>query len=631
VDAEPPTIVVREGEDGRVTLEVSDRVSSAAGLVARVSLDGGAWSEWRPVAELASLDAGESGTIEVEAKDEEGNVATAEQALIRGRAVAGDSGCGCTVAGSPSSGGGNVAGLLGLGLLGVALRLGRRAKKPTPRQKAGPVFAAVTMAIASTYTGCSCGDDVDVKDGPKGGCVEPDCVTLQPGLAGAYTSLAVSGSTIWVAGYAEADWNSDLSWGDLVVGKHEGDKGVAWVPIDGVPAEPPPDPKATNVNGYRGGQTSPGDDVGLWTSIAIDPSGHPAVAYYDRTNKALRFASTTDDTTWTVSTVDSRPSGDVGRYAKLVYLNATPVIAYLAIEPTADGAVQSSVRVATGSSTGTWTFEDAVIDAATPCRKAFCASGTECVATTGLCTATLSDDSCGGACGSGKACVDQGGSPACVDTYDKSKLDSYPEAVGDYIAAVPDGKGGIGIAYYDRVRGNLGVASKSGGAWTTLIVDGATADGATDTGDMGIGASLFIDGAGDWHLTYVDGLNENVRYARLTGGTTVAAIEVVDDGLSLDGVKFEDGQHVVGDDSNVLVLPSGEVHVTYQDATSGKLRYAVGAPSGDSHTWTVKAVDHEGFGGAFSSQIIVDGAVKLAHWYRVGGQEVRGDVAIQSP
>src|SRR5262249_62131903 len=99
------------------------------------------------------------------------------------------------------------------------------------------------------------------------------------------------------------------------------------------------------------------------------------------------------------------------------------------------------------------------------------------------------------------------GTPTCVAIFDKNKLDTYPEATGDYIAVARHPKGGFGIAYYDRISGNLSIASKSGGKWSSLIVDGEATDG-TDTGDMGIGASLFIDDHGDWHLSYVDGQAE---------------------------------------------------------------------------------------------------------------------------
>src|SRR5262249_10831045 len=132
----------------------------------------------------------------------------------------------------------------------------------------------------------------------------------------------------------------------------------------------------------------------------------------------------------------------------------------------------------------------------------------------------------------------------------------YPDAIGDYIAAALDPKGNVGIAYYDRPHGNLMIASKASGMWATTLLDGQDAMG-KDTGDMGIGASLFIDGNGDWHITYVDGLNETLRYMAVKGGTMPGASELVDDGAGIGGTPFDDGQHVVGDDSHVTVTASG--------------------------------------------------------------------------
>jgi hypothetical protein len=232
-------------------------------------------------------------------------------------------------------------------------------------------------------------------------------------------------------------------------------------------------------------------------------------------------------------------------------------------------------------------------------------------------------------CASGTACVKEMSGLVCEKTFDKNKIDSYPEAYGDYVAMALDAKGGVGIAFYDRIHGNVVVASKTGGKWTTSIVDGD--DGKTDTGDMGIGLSLAIDDKGAWHLAYVDGLNEQVRYLKITSGKA-GTPAVVDDGLSLGGMKFTDGQHIVGDDSHIAVTSSGEVHITYQDATSGKLRHAVGQPvPGGNPKWSLKAYDHEGFGGAFSNQVDVGGQLKLTHWWRMGGSAPHGDVAVLDP
>jgi hypothetical protein len=645
VDVDAPTIKIGKIENGKAALTVRDRVSEDRSMV-RVKLDDNAWSEWQLASSFQDVAVGEASSMSIEAKDEEGNVATAQQALIRGRAIAAAGGCGCAVAGDDQAPRGTVW-LLGVAIAGIGARLfgkkraakaakvasapraGRRTLGSVARAYAVP---AVTLAFASTWAGCNCGvETTPAGTSTTGGC--PTCQTLEPGLIGAYTSVAVAGSTVWVAGYSEADWENGMTYGDLVVGKwNDKDKKVDWEFVDGVPADPPPDPKSYNVDGFRGGQTESGDDVGIWTSLAIDSAGNPAVAYYDRSNKVLKFAHH-DGKAWTVSTVEGKASADIGRYAKLLAQNGGFVLAYQSVEAGGDnGAALAKVRVATAASdkvgAEAWTFEDAVVAKNTPCRANFCASGTACVAATKLCTKTST--ACDPACASGSSCVDDNGAVACAPIFDANKIDAYPDAVGDYISIAAHPKGGIGIAYYDRPAGDLYIASKAGGTWSSLLVDGSDAAG-NDTGDVGIGASLFIDAAGTYHLTYVDGLTEAVRYVQVADGKTVGKSEIVDDGLTVGAAPFEDGQHLVGDDSHLTVTPSGEVRVTYQDATAGTLHYAVGVGGADKHTWTVKVVPQDGFAGAFSSIIEVDGKLQLVNWWRTGGKKVAGDVALVAP
>ena len=174
------------------------------------------------------------------------------------------------------------------------------------------------------------------------------------------------------------------------------------------------------------------------------------------------------------------------------------------------------------------------------------------------------------------------------------------------------------------------MASHASGAWVTTLVDGADGMG-KDTGDVGIGASLFIDASNDWHIAYVDGLAESLRYVKLTGGTKASAPEIIDDGLGVGAGKFADGQQLVGDDANIAVAPSGEVRVSYQDATAGKLHFATGSLAADKHTWKVQEIAQENFAGAFSRIVEVDGKLQLVNWWRAGAPRTVGDVAVLSP
>lgn len=646
IDVEPPVVNVGKVLDGKVSLRVRDAVSEGRAL-ARYKLDGGAFSEWAPAADLSRIEVGEAAEITIEAKDEEGNIATAVEE-IRGR-IDGPAGCGCAVVGNEGGSGHGLA-LFGVAVASVIARIARRNKpaRRAPSARARVTAAArralagaATVAVASSWAGCNCGVDQTTPpttsssgSGSSGsGIACPDCTSLDPGLVGSYTSAAVAGDKLWVAGYSEGSPDEGYSYGDLVVGLWDGTK-VAWQSVDGVPTDPPVDPKSYDVEGFRGGQTESGDDVGTWTSIAVDDKGNPAVAYFDRTHHALKFAKL-DGTAWQISTIEGKENADIGRYAKLIAQGSGFVVAYQWIGPGGDnGALASKVRIATTTSASPtpadWKFEDAATDPKTSCRASYCGEGTKCISATKICTATLPESQCNPACSSGQACVDNAGKPACAGTLSSGKLDTYPEAIGDYISLAANPKGGLGVAYYDRTHGNLGLAWKAGDTWKTQVLDGADAKG-KDTGDMGIGVSLFIDGSGTYHLTYVDGLTESLRYVAWKDGALLAPPEIIDDGTGIAGKPFADGHHVVGDDASVIVTSGGEVRVAYQDTTVGKLRYAVGAPGVTGHTWTVKVVEQKGFAGAFSHIVQVGNELKLVNWWRTSDPKAAGDVAVVSP
>lgn len=647
IDGQAPVIRVKEVEEGKAQIEVRDVVSNAEGLFVRYRVDAGSWSAWLRASELSLIDIVPGSDVDVEARDEEGLIGSTSQAIRGKPAATSGGGCGCTLAGD-STDDGKIAGLLGALLIGAVLRLGRRGRKEqkgvasapkapraTARQRAGRTLRALTCVAAVTtgglFAGCNCGevettstDNGTTGTGTSGGGCE-SCDKLSPGLAGSYTSAVVVGDTLWVAGYIEksiSEKGDNFQWGDLGVGKVDDTGAVEWELVDGVP-EQEVDPKEYDVSGFRGGVTDPGDDVGLWTSIAAKDDGTLGVAYYDRTHRSLKFAFRAG-TVWTVTTVQEKASSDIGRYAKLVYANGAWNLAFLAVEPGQGGAVSSGVRLATSADGASWTFEDVYVDAATPCAARYCATGSSCIIETGLCMAKVTG--CDPSCSSGTACVDVGG-PTCKDERTASKIETYPDASGLYISMAPD-KGSLGMVFYDRVKGNLMMASKASGSWVTTILDGE-ANGA-DTGDVGIGATLAIDGSGVWHVAYSNGYDESLQYLQVKDGVPAPA-EVIDDGVGVEGTPFTDGRHIVGDDASIHVTAGGDIHVSYQDATSGKLHHALGTPSANGHSWAVKVIAQEGFGGAFSKIVDHQGTLKVVNWSRSFGGAYVGDVSVVKP
>lgn len=646
VDVEAPAIEIGR-ESGKLVLRASDNVSDDELLQVRFTPVGKSAGEWLPYVANMPLAFDGADAVTVEVKDEEGNIGSVAQPL-RGRIDSTNapaaSGCGCTVPGTSQSGPTLPMSLLAIGGVLSLARLGRRRRRSKEM-----LASAAVLAVAGSWSGCSCSDNDTAIDetppeetagsagsGSTNPCLENDeCVTLEPGLIGSYTSAAVAGDgTIWVAGYNEADYGGDApTYGDLVVGKYDAQTNkVAWKTVDGLDPEEEVEASDYNTEGWRGGFYEAGDNVGLWTSTQIGGGDNPLVAYFDVTHGSLKFTSF-DGTKWTAHQVQQKPKAQIGRYAKMLLISGKPVIAFNFVEPGSGGYVFSGVRVARAktalpTSSSDWTFEDVYVNKVTPCRASFCESGSKCNAVSFACEKPVTGCE---SCGSGKECLPSESGPKCQEII-TSKVESYPEATGLYIAAaVSPATKDLGLVFYDRLRGNLWSAIKAG-AWQAQIVDGQTADEpGTDTGDVGIGASLAIDGSGDFHVAYVDGLKEAVKYMKISGGKTpdASSVSIVDEGNPLTaGAGAE--KRLVGDDSSI-VLDSKNITIAYQDATAGKLRVATRAINGG--TWAVKEVKSEegAFAGAFSVQVSSGGKNLIGHFWRTGGDKPAGDVAFVTP
>jgi hypothetical protein len=665
IDVLPPVVTVKQGDLG-YSIDAWDVVSPTSALVGRTrptDANGkqGEWTAWQPVAAIATV-APSLSSIDVEVRDEEGNVGSVSSQLIRGNpdpTLPASGGCtqGCTAASRTDAGWPAIA----LAGAGIAALLARRTRR---LRRAGAGGAALALgsivALAASSEGCSCGSGngaAPTKPHDAGGavcgmgCDQPCGPPLPQGLIGAYTSIAqAADGTLWVAGYNDSAVAPDLGinavYGDLVVGPYDtGTQSVAWTTVDGLPPPlpddvcPPDDP-----SGWRGGLLDPGPDVGLWTSLALDANGHPMVSYYDATNQAVKFASSVDGKTWSTHAIYANVGSDVGRYAKMVLVDGLPVVAFLVVGPGTGGYSQSKVtlahaKVAVPRSASDWSLEDAVVDNETPCREKDCMANQACVTapgltSTGTCVAVSSG--CDAACGSGEACIDVANVPSCEAVAAASDIATYPEAVGDYIALGVSADHPV-LVVYDRIHGNLLGLSSVNGSWTETILDGETgsrsAGTAVDTGDDGVGASLFVAANGDWHVSYVDGITETLKYLYVPGGTLSNSLapQIVDDGSQADGKTFSDGLHIVGDDSSVRVNSDGSVSITYMDATAGALRLATGSQTGT--TWSLHAIAQPnrfaGFFPHFEPQ-----SANIANWWRWADpttQAITGDVALVSP
>ena len=482
-------------------------------------------------------------------------------------------------AGGCSTGGSTQANLGDALLLALAVgfAIGIRRKRRDALTLVAPVACAGLVACggdnieSSGHVAVDAGVDASVHRCGSD-CLEPCLPALDPGVVGAYASLAAApDGTVWVAAYSDAviTGATRTPYGDLVVGTYDAASGgVDWRTVDGAPALaggacPDHDP-----SGWRGGVTAPGDDVGLWTSLAIDASGQPMVAYFDATHGALKLARY-DGTTWSVHTVTT--TVESGRYAKLLLVGGVPVVTYLQQDATTNtsGVVQAVARSNAPASSADWSF--------TPL-----ASGP-------------------GVTASGPA-------------------QAVPPVTGDYVSVASATPGGplAGVVFYDQPNGNLVGLRVAGGDVVSQILAGDSRK--SGTADDGADADLLVDGAGDWHVVYVDAKRAQLDYLDVIGGATVGIVSVVDDGSGVGGQAFADGVHLVGAGAQLRLDSTGAPLVYYGDATAGTLRIATGLRSGSgasaAYKWTLTAVAQAGrFAGLFPLSL-PDGS-KIGNAYRV--------------
>lgn len=670
IDILAPDVRLEERDDAMgVHVIADDIVTNPEALEMRWRLADGEWSSW---AAIADLDV-DPELVQVEVRDEAGNVGRSSAPLIRGIPnPAGAGACDCRASAGASESGAPL-GILS-SLLVLATVLARRSRKRSERARVRRPFDVARASVLGVIVGgallaggCDCDGGTEAPDGggtptdapavacgaetcqaasPPGDttgdiccpsramCIGYDlntlcdpgftcslanvtidgscavtcssCEALPPlatGMLATDLDLVTSGSDSYVSGYSPGVAGGAL-YGDLVFGTISGGDATAieWEIIDGVPTGGRP---TGAVDGWRGGIATPGDDVGRWTSMVRSSTGTFYIAYYDVTNTALKVAVGRPGS-WATHTVDA--TADSGRYTSIVLTSSgAPAIAYQRVEAASDssGRVHSSVRVATASgatpaATSDWTStEVSGIDGA--CRPQFCETGQACLET-GSCVTPATG--CTPACASGETCF----AGTCQASLPSGYVEDLPPTRGQY-AQLAVSSAGLALTFYDRSEGNFYGASFNGTSWgTAFLIDGYSRSG---SGDSGMGSSLFVDGSGTWHVTYVDGTDEGLRYAQITGGS-VTVRELVDDGTTDGTTPHTDGRHLVGDDSSVVVTAGGEVRVSYQDATAHTL--VIARRSGTS--WSQRVLDAEDHTGFWAEQALTDSSSRVVTWWR---------------
>jgi MYXO-CTERM domain-containing protein len=533
----------------------------------------------------------EAGLITVFSRDEHGNVSV-DQADVSGLLAfhgrAEDTGCNCGVAGAAAAQrGGALLALLVLGALAGGRRLRGRATaaaRAVLRHSGG--LAIVALAALSALTpACSCSADsggaipceVDedcaatCPEGTLPICFEGECLCADDiplGRIGQYSEVSVSSNgAAWVSAY-----NSEH--GDLMVARWPDNGPIAddaWEFVDGVPDGPVALPQSD----VRGGVIDKGDDVGLYTDIAVTAGDVVMVSYFDKTHGSLKFLSNANGA-WSSHVVDPGAiQGDpelgyeiVGQYSSVTVRadDGRPGIAYFAQIADGAGTVRTELRFAaaqTAQPSGQADWSKWIVDSVT------------------------------------------------VPVPMEGDIFIIPEGIGLFTtsARMPDGS--PVVVYYDRINGDLKMSQFDPVAGTfgaPVVLDGTSSD-------VGWYPSVAVDGAGVVHVSYLSATSDDLMYTN----TQSAAPEVVDSGYRLDGTT-EDGLpkpvfHLVGDDSAVVLTTQGPV-IAYQDATTHELLLSHKNASGNWEFVTIAGDEDPFVGGyGFYASATYDGQdVVMSSW-----------------
>lgn len=339
-------------------------------------------------------------------------------------------------------------------------------------------------------------------------------------------------------------------------------------------------------------------DVGQFNSLATDSRGSPRVSYYDFSKGDLKYAKLRSDGRWDIEVVDE--DGDVGLYSSLaIDSEDNPHIVYY--DKTNDALKYAYFngtewRRAVIFADHGGLFASLALDKNDVAHISFVDRGLfdlyyitwDAIRRGGqvpdayiLDTGTITGPS-------GLGGNINGGTSIKVRTESQFPIVAY------YHASL----GALMVMYRDPNSPNAGRGDVPDG-WVQDIVEGGDIVGA-DANDVGEHASLFVAGERDWHISYYDKTNENLKYAHWNEEAQRWETEMVDD------------EGLVGESSSITVVckrrPGSRQrdcrpYISYFDSTNNDLKVATRGQRG----WQTFRADLAGMTGMDTSIAEVSG------------------------
>ncbi len=331
------------------------------------------------------------------------------------------------------------------------------------------------------------------------------------------------------------------------------------------------------------------NNIGQYTSMAVDPAGDPWMTYYDSSNSALIVARYVGsggtgcaNAAWNCITMES--SGTTGQYSSIAFdYDGTPWISYYDSTNTSMKVARYVGSGGTGCASTAWTCTtvDNVAASGQYTSLAFSPNGNAWVsyydATN---TALLVAQYVGGTSGSGCTATD----------WSCTTVDNTGTSMGQYTSIGFDGNGNAWVSYQNVTSQQLRVAQNVGAggsgctttSWTCTTID-------TTTG-AGQGTSISFDSSGNPWISYYDAsANTALNVAQYVGSSGSCS------GSAAWSCTQVDNTGADGEYSSIAFSANGNAWISYYESGGGDLRVARQVGSGGSgctsSAWTCTTVD----------------------------------------